>query len=70
MKQGLELNAGMRGKGGYLFELECVRGLAILLVCLFHAWGVTLGKVEFVVPFWLSYIFAGNTGVTLFFVLS
>lgn len=59
----------MRG-GRYLFELECIRGLAIALVFLFHAWGITVGRVEGEVPFWLGYVVAGNTGVTLFFVLS
>ncbi|QFU74769.1 acyltransferase [Halioglobus maricola] len=70
MKQGLELNAGMRGGAGYLLELECVRGLAILLVFLFHALGVSVGQIDAPVPFWLSYIAAGSSGVTLFFVLS
>jgi peptidoglycan/LPS O-acetylase OafA/YrhL len=47
-----------------------VRGIAILLVFLFHAWGITMGKADGPIPFWLGYVVAGNTGVTLFFVLS
>lgn len=69
MAPRIDLDAGLRG-GRYLLELECVRGLAILLVFLFHAWGITVGRAEGPVPFWLGYVVAGNTGVTLFFVLS
>ncbi|WP_146004272.1 acyltransferase family protein [Halioglobus japonicus] len=67
---GLELSAGMRGKGTYLLELECIRGLAILLVYLFHVWGITFGRHQGGVSFGLGYVLGGNTGVTLFFVLS
>ena len=70
MKHVLELNAGMRDGAGHLLELECVRGLAFLLVFLFHAWGLTFEKVDFPIPLWLSYMAAGSSGVTLFFVLS
>lgn len=65
-----EVRTGLRG-GGYLPELECLRGLAVLLVFLFHAWGVTTGggpgSSGGVIAALLS---VGNTGVTLFFVLS
>lgn len=55
----------------YLYECEALRGVAVLLVVFFHMQGSVLGYqpkpdaglVE-------SFIFAGNTGVTLFFVLS
>lgn len=64
------LEAGLRGKSHYLYELECVRGLAILLVFLFHAYGAT-GYPETNNPGIIrSYLIGGNTGVTLFFVLS
>lgn len=64
------LEAGLRGKGRYLYELECVRGLAILLVFFFHAYGAT-GYPETDAPGLLrSYLIGGNTGVTLFFMLS
>ena len=64
------LEAGLRGKGRYLYELECIRGLAILLVFLFHAYGAT-GYPEAETPGIIrSYLIGGNTGVTLFFVLS
>ena len=64
------LEAGLRGKRHYLYELECVRGLAILLVFFFHAYGAT-GFPETDAPGLLrSYLIGGNTGVTLFFMLS
>jgi len=66
--------AGIRRDTTYLPELEMLRGLAIVLVVTFHA-DAFLG-----IPFrnrvgsnpWLPLIFiwAGHTGVTLFFVLS
>ena len=56
------LEAGLRGKGRYLYELECVRGLAILLVFFFHAYGAT-GYPETDAPGLLrSYLIGGNTG--------
>ena len=66
----LDLTEGVRDPGHYLRELECLRGLAILLVFLFHAWGISgLQWPEQPAP-GLGFITAGNTGVTLFFVLS
>jgi len=51
--------------------LDDLRGIAILLVVVYH--GVTTA-FGFVPPeggtFWLSFVYAGNTGVTLFFLLS
>ncbi|MEH6584940.1 MAG: acyltransferase [Halioglobus sp.] len=70
MTSQFTLEAGLRGKGRYLYELECIRGLAILLVFLFHAYGAT-GYPETDNPGIIrSYLIGGNTGVTLFFVLS
>lgn len=37
----LDLTEGVRDPVHYLRELECLRGLAILLVFLFHAWGIS-----------------------------
>lgn len=66
----LDLTEGVRDPGRYLHELECLRGLAILLVFLFHAWGISgLQWPPQPVP-GLGFMAAGNTGVTLFFVLS
>lgn len=66
----LDLTEGVRDPGRYLHELECLRGLAIILVFLFHAWGISgLQWPDQSVP-GVAFIAAGNTGVTLFFVLS
>ena len=51
--------------------MDVLRGWAITLVFFFHAWGISggpdLGTGD---VFLLSYIEAGRTGVTLFFVIS
>ena len=66
----VELHAGLREGTGYLLPLECLRGVAILLVFLFHAWGISgLGTPDSP-GLLLSFILSGSTGVTLFFVLS
>ncbi|WP_116367390.1 acyltransferase family protein [Parahaliea mediterranea] len=67
---GIDLAAGVRRPSSYRYELECLRGLAILLVFLFHAYGVTWGAENAQVTPANAWIIAGNTGVTLFFVLS
>lgn len=56
----------------YLPELESLRGWAISGVLLFHFFGVLYGAkaLESGAPIWLKWIAAGNTGVSLFFVLS
>jgi len=65
---------GIASSGTYLPELEGLRGLAILLVLLFHCGGVactvaqTAGQPCTRAP--LALIGAGHTGVSLFFVLS
>lgn len=54
----------------YLKECEALRGLAILLVVLFHSY-LQLKEPSPMAPTLLNaFILAGNTGVTLFFVLS
>lgn len=64
---------GMRHPSSYLPEIEAWRGWAIMLVILFHYLGIlnsrTHQSFEFS-PIWIKWIAAGNTGVTLFFVLS
>lgn len=66
----VELSAGLRRRGDYQLEVECLRGWAIVLVFLFHAWGISVGDGTRDVPLPLAFVVAGNTGVTLFFVLS
>ena len=61
-------------RGAYLPELESLRGIAILLVFLFHA-DVILGfpfrnRSEIWPALPLALVWMGHTGVTLFFVLS
>jgi peptidoglycan/LPS O-acetylase OafA/YrhL len=67
--------AGLRGQARYIPQLEALRGWAILLVVAFHALGSSDGAatengLPADSPFWLRIVGAGNTGVTLFFVLS
>ncbi|MDO8862501.1 acyltransferase [Haliea sp. E1-2-M8] len=66
----VDLAEGVRDRSGYLRPLESVRGIAILLVFLFHAWGISGLQLAGAPAPGLSFIVAGNTGVTLFFVLS
>lgn len=54
----------------YLNEVECLRGLAISLVFAYHAWGISFGEGDSSTPLPLVFFAAGQTGVTLFFVLS
>ncbi|MHA7816223.1 MAG: acyltransferase family protein [Pseudohaliea sp.] len=71
MSSGPGLRAGVRRPDDYQLELECLRGWAITLVFLFHAWGISVGGgAREPIPPWLAFVVAGNTGVTLFFVLS
>jgi peptidoglycan/LPS O-acetylase OafA/YrhL len=50
--------------------LDGLRGLAILLVVSYHLWVGITGQEEMTSDVWLVFLYAGNTGVTLFFVLS
>jgi peptidoglycan/LPS O-acetylase OafA/YrhL len=65
---------GIRPTTPYLPELESLRGLAIVLVYTFHLDRFVvnvLSQIEAsVVTPWQAFIRAGNTGVSLFFVLS
>lgn len=66
---------GLRRPAYYLPELESLRGWAILLVIGFHYFGILYGDrgdhgLGGDAPFLLKVVAAGNTGVTLFFVLS
>lgn len=66
---------GLRRPALYLPELESLRGWAILLVIGFHYFGILYGDrgdhgLGADAPLWLKIVAAGNTGVTLFFVLS
>jgi len=66
--------AGIRRGSTYFPELESLRGLAIALVFVFHADRALLFPVRTrdgaESPLPLLYVWAGHTGVTLFFVLS
>ena len=66
---------GLRSPKQYLTQLESLRGWAITLVVCFHTLGLTDGQASAYglssdAPLWLRLAGAGNTGVTLFFVLS
>jgi len=65
---------GLRQPGRYIAQLESLRGWAILLVVAFHAFGISTSQTDHGLPedsaLWLRIAGAGNTGVTLFFVLS
>lgn len=63
------LQSGIRG-GDYLSQIDALRGWAILLVFFFHAWGISGGSAGSEPSLWFSYVAAGGTGVTLFFVIS
>ncbi|NMY42784.1 acyltransferase [Pseudomonas sp. WS 5013] len=67
----------LRQPSQYIVELESLRGWAILLVLAFHYFGILLSAenplkyaLGPMAPIWLQVVAAGNTGVTLFFVLS
>lgn len=65
--------AGLREPGQFMPELESLRGWAILLVVAFHYFGIITGDTDPLpsdAPLWLQVVASGNTGVTLFFVLS
>jgi peptidoglycan/LPS O-acetylase OafA/YrhL len=66
--------AGIRRGSTYFPELESLRGLAIVLVFVFHADGALLfpgrNRVGAESPLPMMFVWAGHSGVTLFFVLS
>lgn len=61
--------AGIRDPSQYSLELESLRGGAVLLVFFFHISGMAAPIGPDPGPLF-SFIYAGHTGVTLFFVLS
>jgi peptidoglycan/LPS O-acetylase OafA/YrhL len=66
--RAIDSSAPVRGN---LPQCESVRGIAILLVFCFHYLGLIKGYSPFPdMPEGLGLLFGGNTGVTLFFVLS
>lgn len=68
--QLIDLKSGVRNQSSYIYELESIRGIAVLLVFFFHIYGISLAENKPEVSFFMGYIAGGNTGVTLFFVLS
>ena len=65
--------AGVRSSTRYFAEVESLRGLAILLVFVFHAAAVLwplAGRPGTRVSLLAAFVWAGHTGVSLFFVLS
>ncbi len=70
----IDLKSGLRDRSFHLVELECLRGLAIWLVVLFHTCSMAFWRDDgwegHEVPWPLAFVTAGRTGVTLFFVLS
>ena len=70
MLDRFNLKSGLRNEATYLYELESLRGIAILLVFFFHTHGVVFGNNPQQPSLLMSFIVGGNTGVTLFFVLS
>ncbi len=70
----VDLGSGLRDRRAHLIELECLRGVAIWLVVLYHLYS-TVFRFGYhdqghPVPWLFSYVASGRTGVTLFFVLS
>jgi len=70
MLKRFDLKSGLRSGSNYLYELESLRGVAILLVFFSHTHGVAFGNSPHQPSVLMSFIVSGNTGVTLFFVLS
>lgn len=70
MSERADSLAGLRQPGSYLPELESLRGWAILLVVGFHYFGILGLAARPDNPAWITLLGGGNTGVTLFFVLS
>lgn len=70
MSYANDVRAGLRQPASYLPELESLRGWAILLVVGFHYFGILALAERTDNPLWVTLLGGGNTGVTLFFVLS
>ena len=70
MNDGITSTSEQARRRNYIVECEALRGLAILLVVLFHC-SLRLDRASPITPTPLNaFALAGNTGVTLFFVLS
>lgn len=71
-KNHLKKPAGLSKGRNYFEECESIRGWAIILVFLFHLLGTFFYRYKPVedISILKSFVYAGNTGVTLFFVLS
>ena len=72
---GPSVPVGIRPTTSYLPELESLRGIAIVFVYVFHLDRILVNvfppqDTPVVMTPWLALIRAGNTGVSLFFVLS
>lgn len=62
---------GLREPKSFIPEIDSLRGWAIILVIAFHYFGISkTPQPTDASPAWLYIAAAGNTGVTLFFVLS
>jgi len=70
MLERFNLRSGLRSGSSYLYELEALRGVAILLVFFSHTHGIAFGNSPHQPSVLMSFLVSGNTGVTLFFVLS
>ena len=73
MEDVVHVPTGIR-RGAYVPELESLRGIAILLVFVFHADALLGAPFRSRGQFWpalpMAFLWMGHTGVTLFFVLS
>ncbi|QRY80437.1 acyltransferase [Pseudomonas sp. PDNC002] len=70
MSELADARAGLRQPASYLPELESLRGWAILQVVGFHYFGILGLATRPDNPAWVTLLGGGNSGVTLFFVLS
>jgi len=68
-ERSFQVPAGIRDARRYSPELESLRGVACLLVFFFHASGTVDTAAQEVGPL-RAFVYAGHTGVALFFVLS
>jgi peptidoglycan/LPS O-acetylase OafA/YrhL len=70
----VEKPIGIRRSAQYLYEIESLRGIAMLLVFMHHVNARVMGplppgEAQDMTPLW-AFVRAGHTGVSLFFVLS
>jgi peptidoglycan/LPS O-acetylase OafA/YrhL len=70
---GQVASTGIRHSTTYLFEVEALRGIAMTLVYVFHVNAKVMGPLvakDESMSLWWAFVRAGDTGVSLFFVLS